>query len=238
MADPIRNDAEDPAREAGEPLAEVAYTRIKQAIIGGALRPGLLGSEQQIAVKLSMSRTPVHQAIVKLSQEGWVELVPKRGIRISSLSSAEMRDVYEALMALEIAGVKRLAESDDLTRQRAVNALEQVCAAGDAALRKGDLLAWAVADDDFHRLLVDLCGNAHLSRLAKSIMEQAQRARLLTLKLRPTPTASNADHRAIVEAIAQRDATGAGERLRIHREHGMATLLPILDALQPIASTF
>lgn len=233
MADPIRNDASAPAREPGEPLAEVAYARIKQAIIDGTLRPGLLGSEQQIALKLSMSRTPVHQAIVKLSQEGWVELIPKRGIRISALSSAEMRDVYEALMALEIAGIRRLAESDDLTRQRAVNALEHVCMAGDAALREGDLLAWAVADDDFHRLLVEMCGNTHLSRLARSIMEQAQRARLLTLKLRPTPTASNDDHHAIVQAIAHRDADSAAEHLKHHREHGMATLLPILDAIQP-----
>ena len=215
----------------GEPLTDIAYRKIKAAILDGALPPSLLASEQQIASRLEMSRTPVHQAIVRLEQEGWIKLLPRRGVLIAPISSSDMHDVYEALLALEVAAVRRLTSGGALDSDPTLSALEQICDDGDAALVQGDLPAWAAADDRFHAALVDLSGNRHITRLARSVMEQAQRARLLTLKLRPYPGASNADHRAIVQAIKTSDPDLACERMRAHRQRGMDVLLPILEAI-------
>lgn len=215
----------------GEQLSDIAYRKIKGAILDGALPPGLLASEQQIASRLAMSRTPVHQAIVRLEQEGWIELLPRRGVMIVPISASDMHDVYEALLALEVAAVRRLTSSGAPENDPTLLTLEQACDDGDAALEKGDLPAWAAADDRFHASLVDLSGNRHITRLARAVMEQAQRARLLTLKLRPRPSVSNADHRAILQAIKARDPNLACERMRAHRQRGMDVLLPILEAL-------
>ncbi len=217
--------------ETGEPLTDIAYRKVKSAILDGSLPPSLLASEQQIAGRLAMSRTPVHQAIVRLQQEGWIELLPRRGVMIAPISAPDMHDVYEALLALEVAAVRRLSSWGAPESDPTLSALEKTCDDGDAALGNGDLPAWAAADDRFHASLVDLSGNRHITRLARSVMEQAQRARLLTLKLRPHPGASNADHRAIVQAIKAGDPDLAGERMRAHRQRGMDVLLPILEAL-------
>lgn len=215
----------------GEPLTDIAYRRIKAAILDGALPPSLLASEQQLASRLAMSRTPVHQAIVRLEQEGWIELLPRRGVMIAPISATDMHDIYEALLALEVAAVRRLTSWGAPDSDPTLAALEQACDDADVALEKGDLSAWAAADDRFHASLVDLSGNRHITRLARVVMEQAQRARLLTLKLRPRPSASNADHRAILQAIKARDPDLACERMRAHRQRGMDVLLPILEAL-------
>ena len=217
--------------QTAEPLADMAYRRIKAAILDGSLPPSLLASEQQIATRLTMSRTPVHQAIVRLEQEGWVELLPRRGVMIAPISASDMHDVYEALLALEVAAVRRLTSWGAPQSDPTLSALEQSCDDGDAALKNGDLTAWAAADDRFHAALVDLSGNRHITRLARTVMEQAQRARWLTLKLRPLPSVSNADHRAILQAIKAAEPDFACERMRAHRQRGMDVLLPILEAL-------
>ena len=74
-------------------------------------------------------------------------------------------------------------------------------------------------------------GGAMQGRLARCVLEQAQGACLFTLKLRRRPSASNADHRAILQAIKARDPDRACERMRAHRLRGMDVLLPLLEAL-------
>jgi DNA-binding GntR family transcriptional regulator len=228
---PPTTEAAPPATTPSEPLADVAYARIKAAILDGSLPPGLLASEQQIAARLAMSRTPVHEAIVRLVQEGWIEMLPRRGVMIAGISAADMHDVYEALMALEVAAVGRLAARAASGDDAVLQSLEQVCEDAETALAADDLIAWAAADDRFHVLLAELSGNRHIHRLARLLMEQVQRARALTLKLRPRPSASNADHRAVLAAIRKGDQAMACERMRAHRQRGMDVLLPILEAL-------
>lgn len=215
----------------GEPLADVAYFRVKAAIVEGALPPGLLASEQQIASRLGMSRTPVHQALVRLEQEGWMEVIPRKGVRVAPISPSDMRDIYDALLALEVAAVSRLSMQSSHESEATLRTLEMVCDEADQALERHDLLGWAAADDRFHTLLVDSSGNRHIARLARSVMEQVQRARLLTLKLRPRPSASNADHRSILDAIKTHDSVLACDRMRTHRQRGIDVLIPILEAL-------
>lgn len=214
-----------------ESLTGVAYRKIKAAILDGSLSPGLLASEQQVATRLTMSRTPVHQAMVRLEQDGWIRLLPRRGLQIAPISPTDMNDVYEALLALEVAAVGRLASRPLQERDPALAKLEQACKDGEAALGREDLAAWAAADARFHTLLVDFSGNVHIARLARSVLEHAQRARQVTLKLRPRPSSSNDDHRAILDAIRASDPSLARARMQAHRERGMQVLLPILDAL-------
>ncbi|WP_028238313.1 GntR family transcriptional regulator [Stutzerimonas azotifigens] len=212
-------------------LTDTAYQKIKAAILHCELPPGSRFSEQQIASLLQVSRTPVHQAVVKLEQEGWLRFLPRKGVQISSVTADEMRHVYEVLMSLEALGVMRLASREAHAADGIDQALDQARREGERALERDDLDAWAEADDRFHTLFVDSSGNPHLSRLARNVREQAHRARLLTLRLRPTPVASNVDHKAILDAILARDPLAAREALEAHRTRGMATLLPLLEQL-------
>lgn len=215
----------------GESLTDIAYRKIKAAVLDGALPPGLMASEQQIATRLAMSRTPVHHAIVRLEQDGWIQLLPRRGLQIAPISPADIHDVYETLLVLEVAAAGRLATLALRDGDPALAALETACEDAEAALTKGDLSEWLAADARFHTLLVEASGNRHITRLARSMLDYAQRARQVTLKLRPHPASSNEDHRAILAALRAGDDALARERMRAHRSHGMAVLLPILEAL-------
>lgn len=218
---------------AGQTQADVAYRLMKMAILDGGLPPGYRASEQQIALRLNMSRTPVHQAVVRLQQEQWLELSPRRGVEIATIVADDMREVYEILMALEGAAVAKLAQRpvdpDDGT-DASLRAAGEECV---AALSADDLRGWAEADHRFHTLLLTASGNIRLARLARSVTEQAHRARLVTVGLRPRPTSSNSDHDAIIRAIADRDPVAARAALELHRRRGIETLVPILEAMIP-----
>jgi DNA-binding GntR family transcriptional regulator len=220
-----------PASGGEAPLADTVYLRIKQAIIRGDLAPGTQITEQQIAAELEVSRTPVHQAIVRLENESWLKLLPKRGVVISTVTSEEMRAVYEVLTGLEGIAVERLASRAAGDNDPVDAEIRETALAAEVALQQSDLMGWAEADDRFHTLLVERSGNPYLATLARAVMEQSHRARLLTLHLRPPPTSSNRDHREILKAISRRDAAAAKAALEAHRRRGMAVLLPILDSL-------
>ena len=96
------------------------------------------------------------------------------------------------------------------------------------ALERGRLLDWAAADERFHQLLTERCGNRRLARVAGTVRDQSHRARLLTLYLRPLPTASAAEHRRITDAIRVGKAAEAEIAARAHRVKARDALLPLL----------
>src|SRR5271165_3753719 len=190
---------------------------------------GYQGSEQEIAGKLNMSRTPVHEAIIRLQSEGLVKVLSKRGVFICTISPDDMREIYDVIIACESMAAELLAGLPEFERGTKANALEALNASMGSALQNDDLLAWAKADDEFHRLLVASCGNGRIARIAETIMDQSHRARMLTLKLRPTPTQSVEEHQLIIDAIRKGLPVEAHNHARAHRARARDTLLPLLD---------
>ncbi len=182
--------------------------------------------EQELANALNMSRTPVREALIRLSEERLVEVRPRHGARVIPVSVDDMREIYELLTELESMAARRVAERGlkpaDLTR------LEFAVAQMDAALERDDLAAWARGDETFHALLVDLAGNSRLSEVVAMFRDQAHRARMQTLRLRPKPVDSNRDHAAVVAAIRRRDGETAAGVHRRHRQQAGAMLLKLL----------
>jgi DNA-binding GntR family transcriptional regulator len=222
-------------RDPGEPransLVENAYQAMKQAVLDNVFPPGYQGSEQEIALRLGVSRTPVHEALIRLQEEGLVRILPKRGVVVCALSPADMREIYDLIAVLEGFAAELLAGSAAQTREPALAALEAANADMKTALAADDLVAWALADNRFHRLLVEGCGNARLARAAATVFDQSHRARMLTLQLRAKPVRSMKDHQAIIAAIRKGDGTGAASLARGHRQRARDELLPLLDRL-------
>ena len=73
-----------------------AYDAIKEAILSNVFAPGHQGSEQEIALRLGMSRTPVHEALIRLQEEGLVRVLPKRGVIVCPLTPDDMREIGRA----------------------------------------------------------------------------------------------------------------------------------------------
>jgi Bacterial regulatory proteins, gntR family len=97
---------------------------LKQAIREGVLPPGYQGSEQEIADKLKMSRTPVHEAIIRLQSEGLVKVLPKRGVPVCVVSPDDMREIYEVIIACESTAAELLAALPESERRVKADALD------------------------------------------------------------------------------------------------------------------
>lgn len=207
---------------------DTVYAQLKQHILDNHYPPGAQVLESEIAAELNASRTPVREAFVRLQQEGLLEIVPRHGVRISALSPDDMREIYEVLMSLEPTAVELLAaRKPDRTE---LASLIASCNAMEAALQgTPDLQAWAAADEAFHLNLARLCGNNRLAAMIMQVWDQAHRARMFTLSLRPLPVRSTAEHRAVVEAILAGDVERAREIYHAHRKRGGHELTTIIE---------
>jgi len=209
-----------------ESLSERAYKELKRRILDGLIPVGQQFMEQEVAELLAMSRTPTREALIRLANEGLVEIRPRHGMRIKPISIDDMREIYDVLTALE-SKAAGLAASRALTKED-IARLQDAVSDMDKALAADDLDAWAEADERFHRVLVELSGNHRLQSLVKTFIDQAHRVRMVTLRLRPKPTASNKDHRAVVRAIVKGDSAKARQIHHEHRERSGKLLASLL----------
>jgi DNA-binding GntR family transcriptional regulator len=212
-----------------ESMADVALRELRRRILDNVWPPGYQALEQELALALGMSRTPIHEALISLQNEGLVELIPRRGMRVLPVSAEDMREIYEVLTALECAAVEmvalrrpdaqELSPLADATRDMAL-ALEE----GGAGLE-----AWAAADERFHKQLLTLCGNRQLHDTVLNYWDRAHRARMFTLKLRAKPVNSTQDHLALVDRLLAGDAEGAVAVNKAHRQRAATELLSIFE---------
>lgn len=222
--DRVRPAAPAPARQS---LAEAAYLALKASILEGLLPPGHEAVEQAIADQLGMSRTPVHEAVLRLQHEGMVRILPRRGVRVLPIDPEDLRQTYQVLIALEGEAAALLAARGDAAAGTLAT-MREATTVMDAALAGGDRAGWAAADDRFHRALLAGCGNPKLARLAENAADQAQRARAATAALRPQPEASGIEHAAIMEALAAGKPEAARAALSRHRARASADILRAL----------
>ena len=206
---------------------EQAYRIIRQRILDNVYPAGYRALEREFAEDLSLSRTPVREALLRLQSEGLIELIPRHGARVLPVSAGDMREIYDVLTALESMAaeiVTRRRPSAAELRPLSSASREMV-----EALRNDDLDAWARADEHFHRQLLELAGNSVLIQTVQLLWDRAHRARMVTLRLRPRPVHSTKEHNAIVEAIRAGDPEATVRLYRSHRQRASMELLAILE---------
>jgi DNA-binding GntR family transcriptional regulator len=212
-------------------LVDAAYQAIKLAIRENVFPPGYQAAEIEIARQLGMSRTPVHEAMTRLQEEGLVQILARRGILVRALTPDDVAEIYELIIALEGAAAGRIARSAEAVRQPVLKRLKDATSEMEKALEKNDLIAWAEADEEFHDALVHGCGNRRLLRMIGTVTDQSHRSRMLTLHLRPKPVFSAREHGRIIAAIRKGDATAAEQAASLHRQRARDEILPLIARL-------
>jgi DNA-binding GntR family transcriptional regulator len=210
-----------------ESLADRAYRVLREQILANELPPGYRGLEEELALRLKMSRTPVREALVRLQLEGLVQIQPRHGVLVQPIAMQDMHEIYQVVTAIETAAVELLARRR-LTEEELTPVREAVDAM-DKALARDDRVAWAAADTGFHRLLLELCGNARLASIGLAHQDQVRRTRNATLGFIDPPHASNVAHRRTYEAIRVGEAVLARELHRTQREGASQNLTGLLE---------
>jgi DNA-binding GntR family transcriptional regulator len=183
--------------------------------------------EHELAAELGMSRTPVREAMIRLKNEKFIQIIPRHGMRVVPLSLDELRDVYETLTALELMAIERIIRSG--TVGQALSALDQSIREMELAVKQQDTDARVRAIERFHRSLIDLCGNARLASMAYMMWDQGHRARMATSRLRSDLEQSNLEYRAVVDAIRRGDLQEAIATHRAHRERASRAIITLLE---------
>jgi GntR family transcriptional regulator, rspAB operon transcriptional repressor len=188
------------------------HAQIRHDIVTLRLRPGTRLSENELALRFGTSRAPVREALIRLVEEGLIEVLPQRGTFVSPISLAAMQRARFVREALETSLARRAAERgiSQQAYQKATLALaeqEQV---------QDDPELFTVADDAFHRAIADDVGIAQIWAVIEREKSQFDRIRFLSLPT-VTPVASLvAQHHDILTAILNRSPEAAEAAMRVH----------------------
>ena len=196
-------------------LRERAAEAIRNGIVTGEIRAGELYSVPTLAARLGVSATPVREAMLDLANEGLVEAVRNRGFRVVELTEADLDEILEVRIMLEVPAVGHLAQG---LPSEAEPRLDELVAETEAWASQADVEGFLTADRAFHLALVDLVGNRRLVDLVTRLRDQTRLYGLPQLLASGILERAAADHRAILDAILAGDASAAEKRMRSHLE--------------------
>jgi DNA-binding GntR family transcriptional regulator len=190
---------------------ESVYGALKELILTQRLEPGAALIEAHLATHFGVSKTPVREALLRLSQEGLVDLEPTRGANVHRFGAQEIADLFEMRLHLE-----PLALGASRFDPRVLDALEQTLTEADRALEARDHAALSRLNIAFHR---GLYAGAPNRLLVRWLDELSDRRRLLSVQGWRTNDRSREEgqeHRAILEAVRSGDTVLAAGRLTAH----------------------
>lgn len=209
-----------------KPLREIVFETMRQAIISGHLKPGERLMEVQMAEELGVSRTPVREAIRKLELEGFVVMVPRKGAYVAALSLKDIADVFEIRGALEGLAAGLAAER---ATEEELEELERMLVLIAECIEKHDVSTIIDIDTRFHDLLYAASRNDRLKHILSNLREQIQRFRAQSLARPGRLKRALTEHKAIVEALQQRDPDLAQRLAQEHIENAENELMEYVE---------
>ena len=209
------------------PLTTAArlYAVLRQDIVTMRLKPGATVSEKDLCLSFGVSRTPLREALLRLSEEQLVDVYPQTGTFISRIGEAAVRDAMAIRQALEQAAARFAAiraEEADVARLRRILARQRDHAAA------GALDDFHDADEALHQAIAETARHPNIWRVVKREKAQIDRFRLLTLPLPARAKKVVAEHQAIVAAIGAGDADASEAAMRAHLE----SVLPVFEKIR------
>jgi DNA-binding GntR family transcriptional regulator len=206
--------------------ADEVYEQLKRDVADFNLVPGDRFTENEIGERLGVSRTPVRQALFRLQQEGYVEVLFRSGWRVLPFDFDQFEQLYDLRMVLETTAVHRLCTDG----QRVDAALLEELAAiwlVPAAERSGDMAQVAQWDEDFHCQLVAAAGNAEMARVHRDVTDRIRIIRRLDFTKQARIDSTYEEHAKILRAIQRKRGDQAALLLRAHIETSQAEVRKI-----------
>jgi len=196
-------------------MAASATETLRELIVIGEIPPGTPLRLEEIADRLGMSISPVREAVRQLAALGLAEHTPYRGARVTPIDAAEMRDVYEARLALESTGVRRTALG---WNQEAARLLESALERLSGAYRRGQRAEIIRGNTSFHLALAEASGSSWIPRLLRPMLETTERfsAFVIADDQDDVYAVEERGHSAIVSACRAGDPDEAERMLREH----------------------
>lgn len=201
-------------RSVRAPEWQRVHTIIRESILDVSLPPGSSLSELDIARQCGTSRTPVREALLRLAEEGLIEIRPQRGTYVTQMELSRLAEALFIRQALESAVLRTLATLPN--RAELVDELAGTIAAQERAMQAGNVAETLLADERFHRQLFDLAGLSGVWPLILQVRDLHHRIRAIAVPELGSAKNAVADHRLILSALERGSGDAAEDALRKH----------------------
>ncbi len=202
-------------------LEERVFSELEEQILQGKLSSGARLVEQDISKRFGVSRTPVRSALVRLADEGLVDITANRGATVIGVSQEDLEDTYLIRTRLEglASGMAAIRISDEAKAE-----LESSVELSEFYLKKNDAERLKELDTAFHRIIYEASGNRLLCKILSELHRNIKAYRKLSLSDPERVRRSIAEHREILEAILNGNSNEADRLTSSHIEHAMENL--------------
>lgn len=211
-----------------KPLRDQVYGVLRRMIVTGGLHPGAAVDERAIAGRLQVSRTPVHEALKKLSDEHLVTVRAQSGTTVAPLDRLEIEQAHVIRRALEAESAHRAAER---MSEAWANRLEDIQLLQAVALERGAFVDAIGHDDAFHRTVTDISGYPMLWRAIEISKAQLDRCRHAMIPLQGRGAETLREHADIIAALRRGDGPASREAMCAHLDGAYHKTLAYIDTV-------
>ncbi len=190
-------------------LKEKAYFLIKEMIVNGQFKPNEHIEEKVLAGLINMSKTPIREAINTLEQEGWVQIVPRKGIFVSEITLKDIKDIFQVRENIEPLILEMSFANLDEGRLMALR--EGFISNEKLSQKKLDEM-----DHELHQYILEACNNRHIIKMMENVYEHNQRLRFLLEKTTERRDSTLEEHIKILDALLDKDLKRARKETLRH----------------------
>lgn len=186
----------------------LVYTRLRQEILSGSLPPAAKLNIAGLAQKIEVSAGAVREALAMLEADGLVMSEPQRGYRVVPVSTKDLRDLVAARIEIEkLCIANAIGNGDDAWEGAVLAAFHRLSRRHERDSADGHFLSleWTASHADFHQAIVAGCTNVWLRRVQSILYHQSERYRQLSVPMAPTSRDVQGEHKALVDALLDRD---------------------------------
>jgi DNA-binding GntR family transcriptional regulator len=216
---------------------ERAYRYLRERFENGELKPGDRVSDLALSREIDgVSRTPIREALNQLASEGLIEFIPHRGAFVRRPDLREIEEFYELRELLEGHAASRLAAAPDPVAlaelEKRVDEMASMVddlKSGDDSLSTEATRRQRRLDLEFHRILLEACGNCRLSRIVEDSRVLARPFEAMETRMWPASLRSaTREHAAILEAIQAGDSERARHAMTSHIHSSLGNVRRVL----------
>jgi len=209
-------------------VTDAAYEAIRAGIVEGHFGPGERLSEERLAEDLGVSKTPVHDALLRLVAEGLVEMTPYVGASVIKLSPRDVNEIYDVRENLERLAIHLAIEHVD---EDCLRELDATLASFSRPLQQREFQRYFDVDHELHDGIARMSQNGRLVRFLDMLRNQSHAARYLSSRLPGRTDRSIEEHRAIIAGLLARDVVAAEDAMQAHLSGSRQAALRIVTEL-------
>jgi DNA-binding GntR family transcriptional regulator len=192
-------------------LKDCVMDYLKQEMESGNLKPGDRINEKEICQKLGVSRTPIREALIQLEREGFIEISPRKSIRVKKLTLKEIEDIYQVIGALESEAAEiacdRLTPEDIARMEKDYEEMVQ-------ALAQDDFKKYMDINLELHNVHLRLCGNEVLINIVNQLKKRLYDFPRIMLNIPEWEEKCIEEHRQLIQFFKERNKGAIKELIK------------------------